>query len=104
MRSPSLKLPDDSLGKVIKIGGLDRSFPLPPFTRRATLLRSKPKRRGQGALDYAPFANLDSVVATGNFDQQHGKGRRWHRPARRIDRCHRHRFRKRSNPSNMSNS
>jgi hypothetical protein len=37
------------------------------------LARLQAEAPGQEPLDYALFANLNSVVAAGNFDKQHGK-------------------------------
>src|SRR6266478_7243958 len=67
------ELPDDSLGKVMEIGRLDRSF-LCRLDQACHLAALQAEAPGQGALDYASFANLDPVVAAGNFDKQHGKG------------------------------
>jgi len=69
------ELPDDGLGKVMEIDRLDRTF----FCRlhQARYLAAvQAEAPGQDPLDYALFANLDSVVATGNFDKQHGKSER----------------------------
>ena len=63
---------DNNVGKMMEIGRLDRPF-LCRLHEARYLAAIQAEAPGQGALDYAPFANLDSVVAAGNFDQQHGK-------------------------------
>src|ERR1700730_2732588 len=67
------ELLDDSLGKAMEIGRLDRPFFCRVHEARY-LAAVQAEAPCQGPLDYAPFANLNSVVATGNFDKQHGNG------------------------------
>jgi hypothetical protein len=39
------------------------------------LARLQAEVLGQGPFDYAPFANLNSVIAAGDFDKQHGQSK-----------------------------
>jgi hypothetical protein len=66
------EFPDDNLGKVMEIGRLDRAF-FCRLNQLRYLARRQAEAPGQEPLDYALFASLNSVVAAGNFDKQHGK-------------------------------